>query len=138
MGLSPSPARALDFLDALDDDGARPTVTSRRHMALLARQVGAGPAITLRTDAGALAMIMGLWPAETHREAWFAPGPALRAELREVLRWSAFFLAGREPLVTYVAPHRVAVGRVARRCGFQARGEIETALGPLVEWRRDA
>lgn len=138
MALLIQPARALDFLEAFDDSGARPSVTSRRHLALLARQIAEGPAASLRTTAGDLALILGLWPMPDHLEAWFATGPALRPHLRGALGWARTFMADRGPLRMYTAPDRVAAARLARMCGFEAAGEIVSAIGPLTVWRRDA
>lgn len=138
-----SEAKALDFLEALDARGSAPTVRHGRRFGLLARQVAGSAAITLRADDGRLCMIVGLWPdAPGHAEAWFAPGPALKANLRMCLHLGRAALEQAAQawapvtVAVTIAPDSVAGARLAAWFGFTAGGQTDTPLGPLDSWER--
>lgn len=141
--LSLAAVRAVDFLEALDVTGTRPTVRDRRRFAVLARQVAGSSGVAIRDPDGELVLVMGLWGQDGDRaEAWFAPGPALRANLRAGLRLAREIFDGvgadAAPLTVEVLlhPSGVAGARLAARFGFMARGVAETALGPMQTWER--
>lgn len=143
MELLIAPARAFDFAEALDDAGTVPIRLTRGNFGLFARQVDAGGAMTIRTAGGALVMIAGLYPAGDWAEAWWAVGPAMRANL-----WRALAIARRllEEIGTDAAPldvrahvpaDSVAGAHVARLFRFHLAGtERAPPFGDLAVWRR--
>jgi hypothetical protein len=142
MALVVHDASALDFLEALNDSGAGRSVRLRRQFGWLARQVAEGVSVTIRTGDGELCMIAGLFPEAGEAEAWFAAGPALKANLKGAFRlWRELFEAvGQEvaPLTVrvYLAPDSVAGVRFAAWFGFQAEGVRVTPIGPVETWTR--
>lgn len=137
MELALTEARPLDWLEALDETGRFPATRNRRAFGLHARQVEGGASIAVRTAEGQLCVLAGLYPDGDDIEAWFAPGPALRANLRPAMRLTRRALeaiAGAAAPVDvrcYVHPSGVAGARLAAWLGLEAAGEIETSLGRL-------
>jgi hypothetical protein len=135
-------ARPTDFLEALDDTGRRPAARTRAHFGLYARQVTGGPSLAVVTWSGDLVALAGLYPDGQDAEAWFAPGPAMEANL-----WPALALMRRAlarlaveanglTARAYIHPRSVAGAAVARLLGFQAAGEVETPIGRLASFSR--
>ncbi|HZL00480.1 MAG TPA: hypothetical protein VFC47_11335 [Caulobacteraceae bacterium] len=136
-------ASAFDFEDALTDDGERPVAMNRPLFALFARQVSTGCAFTMRDGAGRLVMIAGLYPIEGRAEAWWAVGPAMRANLRAGLRiWLDLLLAVAQDVApievrAHIAARSVAGAAMARWCGFTEAGHAEfPGFGRMAVWRR--
>jgi hypothetical protein len=136
-------AQPLDFLEVVDADG-RPTVRNRRAFGLYARQIAVSEALTWRDAAGELVAIVGLYhdAGRGWWEGWLAAGPALRAQLRPLLKDLQQDLAALAPLlnpgeiVAYIAPESVAGGRMAKLLGFQPCDPTASPLGPLDTYRR--
>jgi hypothetical protein len=141
-GLSLAAASPLDFAEALDDGGAPAPGMRRRLFGRYARMVAGGPGVTLRDRAGRLVLSAGLYRDTAHLEAWFAAGPALRANLVPALRIARRLMAMAAsheelPLVKcFISPKSVAGARLAAVCGFVSAGTEETPLGPCEVWTR--
>lgn len=131
MGLTATEASAVDFLEARDDDG-RPQRWRRTAFGLLARQVDDGAAATIRTDGGELVLIVGLYPHDWGAEAWFAVGPAARANLLAGVRLARQLLeaaAGEvAPLEVRAFVRSVAGHRIAAWFGFEKAEDLPSPL----------
>lgn len=141
MGLTIRPASALDLLEAVDDRGEGVCVRARPRFGRLSRQVAEGVALTVRDEAGRLCAVAGLYPdGETEAEAWFAMGPALKANLMPTLRVlrGLFEIIATEAAPLTVRAHLagVAGAKIARVFGGQPAGVRDTPAGPLDTWTR--
>lgn len=145
MELLITPARAVDFLEVLDDDGRAPGWRGKRAFGLHARQVGRGASIAIRADDGRLCALFGLYdnPDDpTDIEGWFAAGPALRDHLRPALRLgrAALDYAGGEmgaaTVLVHVRSGSVAGERLAAWFGFQSLGPRVGPLGTTLTFGR--
>lgn len=143
MDLVAADASGLDFLEALDDAGAVVIWRQQRIFGLRCRQVEGGAAVTLRDAAGALVCIVGLYADDAGAaEAWFAAGPAMRANLLAAVRRARALLdqvgTAAAPVTAraYVRPEGVAGARLARWLGFADAGLQDTALGRLRRFER--
>lgn len=137
MGLlSVEPASALDMLETVDDDAGR-AHWRRKSFAKMARQVAASAAVTIRDQQGRLVLVAGLWPEAGYLEAWFAAGPALRANLRGGLRRLGRALAvatadqGPVEVRAFIHPDSVAGARIAAWLGLSPIGEERSPIGAL-------
>lgn len=137
-------ARPLDFLEALDDTGRQPLRWTKLHFARIAEQINLGTGVTIRAQDGRLALMAGLFPDEDGltTEAWFAAGPALRANFRTAMTAARRLLDEIGPdlaplrIVAFIHPDSVAGSRLAAWFGFRADGVGETWRGPLERWTR--
>lgn len=142
--LSVDLAVAPDLLEAMDRTGRKLLIdddaTPPARVAFLTRQVQESVAMTIRDADGVLCMVVGLHPGpgDEAAEAWFAPGPAMRANLRPCMVWWRNLLetiAGELAPVVVTAwtdPASVAGERLAAWLGFQPAG----GDGVLSRWER--
>lgn len=145
MGLMVTHARALDFLEA---DGVVPSPlqflgSRRRNIVVAYAQIAGSAAITIRDDQGQLAAIAGLYDLEPGQvEAWFAVGPAIRANLKGALYRLSFAMEQAADLLpgtkatAYIDPASVAGDKLAARLGFRFEGLTTSPIGELKTWTR--
>jgi len=145
VALLAAPARTTDFLEALDETGARPSPASRFRAVFgqRARQLLGGPAVTIRAEDGRLCLIAGLYvEGQTVAEAWFAPGEALKDRLLEAFVLARELLvevcreASPVEVVAYASPISVAAPTLARWFGFTGPTPAQTPAGPFESWAR--
>lgn len=136
-----SDARALDLLEALDDEGRPVGLRGRRTFGLLARQVEGGTAVTVRDGEGRLCLVVGIYAGELgEAEAWFAAGVGLQAALLPSLRIARqvleFVGAQAAPVEVIAYTAGVAGARLAAWFGFRTQSVDDDAPGAIRTWSR--
>lgn len=117
---------------------------TRRGFGRWAHQVALSETLAVETDAGQLVAVVGLYDLGREQyEAWFAAGPAARANLLGLLRIVRQVLQVAEDTMpgatvrAYIDPGSVAGPRLATILGFAEAGPTETDSGVFETWLRE-